>query len=140
MSEIFSWPVRVYYEDTDTGGVVYYANYLKFMERARTEWLRDLGFEQDDLIKNEQMIFAVRSVQMDYLKPALFNQALEVTASIATAGKASVVFEQEIIRNNQEGQPEVLARGKVKLACLNSETLRPRQIPDPIAEVIQRVI
>jgi len=66
--------------------------------------------------------------------------ALEVTASIATAGKASVVFEQEIIRNNQEGQPEVLARGKVKLACLNSETLRPRQIPDPIAEVIQRVI
>ena len=140
MSEIFTWPVRVYYEDTDTGGVVYYANYLKFMERARTEWLRALGFEQDDLIKNEKMIFAVRSVQVDYLRPALFNQELEVTAAIASAGKASVVFDQEIVRYQPDGQREVLTRGKAKLACLDSETLRPRQLPDPIAEVIQRVI
>ena len=140
MSKVFVWPVRVYYEDTDTGGVVYYANYLKFMERARTEWLRSFGFEQDDLIKNEKMIFAVRSVQVDYLKPALFNESLEVTVSIASAGRASVVFDQEILRLNQEGQHEVLSRGKVKLACLHSESLRPRPIPDPIAEVIQSVI
>ena len=80
MSTTFVWPVRVYYEDTDTAGVVYYANYLKFMERARTEWLRNFGFEQDVLIHDEKVIFVVRSVAVDYHLPAVFNDALEVTA------------------------------------------------------------
>ena len=74
----FQWPVRVYYEDTDSGGVVYYANYLRFMERARTEWMRELGFEQDVLIREEGVIFAVRSAKVDYLRPALFNDELNV--------------------------------------------------------------
>ncbi|MEJ1469461.1 MAG: YbgC/FadM family acyl-CoA thioesterase, partial [Candidatus Sedimenticola sp. (ex Thyasira tokunagai)] len=74
----FIWPVRVYYEDTDSGGVVYYANYLKFMERARTEWLRQLGFEQDELLEKEGILFAVRRVAVDYLRPARFNDELLV--------------------------------------------------------------
>jgi biopolymer transport protein TolQ len=104
MSESFSWPVRVYYEDTDTAGVVYYANYLKFMERARTEWLRSFGYEQDQLINQEDMIFVVRSVKLDYHRPALFNESLEVTATIKNMGKASIVFEQQVIRKSD--QPE----------------------------------
>jgi len=135
MSTTFVWPVRVYYEDTDTAGVVYYANYLKFMERARTEWLRSFGFEQDALIRDEQMIFAVRSVSVDYRRPALFNDALEITASIKQFGKASIDFEQTVVRNVQ-GKEELLASGKIKLACLDSESLRPKPLPSPIAEVL----
>ncbi len=92
----FIWPVRVYYEDTDSGGVVYYANYLKFMERARTEWLRQLGFEQDELLEKEGILFAVRRVSVDYLRPARFNDELLVSASISKQGRASLTFQQEI--------------------------------------------
>ena len=98
----FRWPVRVYYEDTDNGGVVYYANYLKFMERARTEWLRSLGLEQDQLIREQGIIFAVTSVQVDYLKPALFNQLLSVSAEIIETGKASLTFKQEVTNLSSE--------------------------------------
>jgi acyl-CoA thioester hydrolase len=138
MSTTFVWPVRVYYEDTDTAGVVYYANYLKFMERARTEWLRSFGFEQDVLIRDEKLVFAVRSIAVDYRRPALFNDALEVTASIKQFGKASIDFEQSVIRNTQD-QEELLASGKIKLACLDSESLRPKPLPSPIAEVLLSV-
>jgi acyl-CoA thioester hydrolase len=138
MSITFVWPVRVYYEDTDTAGVVYYANYLKFMERARTEWLRSFGFEQDALIRDEKMIFAVRSVSVEYRRPALFNDALKVTASIKQFGKASIDFEQAVIRNTQ-GEEDLLATGKIKLACLDSESLRPKPLPSPIAEVLLSV-
>ncbi len=86
----FSLPVRVYYEDTDSGGVVYYANYLKFMERARTEWLRSLGFEQDALREREGVIFAVRRAEIDYRKPAVFNDLLTVTADLSGSGRASL--------------------------------------------------
>ena len=138
MSATFVWPVRVYYEDTDTAGVVYYANYLKFMERARTEWLRSFGFEQDVLIRDEKLIFAVRSISVDYRRPALFNDSLEVTARIKQFGKASIDFEQTVIRNNQ-GKEELLASGKIKLACLDSESLRPKPLPSAIAEVLLSV-
>jgi len=138
MSNSFTWPVRVYYEDTDTAGVVYYANYLKFMERARTEWLRSFGFEQDELIRDEDMIFVVRSVQLEYLRPAMFNESLTVTARIKHLGKASVVFEQEVFRDPD--QPEVLVKGEIKLACLGHSSMRPRQIPQPILEAIQSVV
>ena len=102
----FIWPVRVYYEDTDAGGVVFYANYLKFFERARTEMLRAMGYEQDELIANEGIIFVVRSVQVDYLSPARFNEQLQVSAKVSLAKKASLTFEQVITRGD-----DVLCKG-----------------------------
>lgn len=117
----FIWPVRVYYEDTDHGGVVFYANYLKFMERARTEWLRSLGFEQDRLIDEEGLIFAVRSVQLNYHRPARFNDSLEITAQVIKFGRASIDFEQQVRRGE-----ELLCEGVVRLATLDAASFRPR--------------
>jgi len=125
----FIWPVRVYYEDTDSGGVVYYANYLKFMERARTEYLRSFGFEQDKLKETEKIIFAVRSVAIDYLKPAMFNNMLNVISRISKCGRASLTFQQDIKR---EADQELLCRAEIKIACLDSNTLRPIPIPEHI--------
>ena len=88
----FQWPVRVYYEDTDAGGVVYYANYLRFFERARTEMLRASGFEQDQLIDQHQIVFAVRSIEVDYLLPARFNQSLLVNVEISQFRGVSILF------------------------------------------------
>ncbi len=122
----FHWPVRVYYEDTDSGGVVYYANYLKFMERARTEWLRSLGLEQDELIARESVIFAVRSIQVDYLQPARFNDALTVSAEVVEWGRASLSFEQNIHRTKDE---TLLCRGRIKLACIDCNSFKPRALP-----------
>lgn len=130
MSE-FIWPVRVYYEDTDSGGVVYYANYLRFMERARTEYLRHFGFEQDQLIADEGVIFAVRSIEVDYRRPARFNELLEVSAHVLQRGGASITFQQEIRRNG-----EVLCSGKVKIASLEAGTMRPVAIPQQIVSAM----
>lgn len=126
----FVWPVRVYYEDTDLGGIVYHANYLKFMERGRTEWLRALGFDQSRLKHELNMIFVVRSLQVDYEKPALFDDKLEIATRVAAHRRASLVFHQTIQRI--EPEPVVLIEAQVKVACLDSETLRPRAIPDQI--------
>jgi acyl-CoA thioester hydrolase len=125
-SNRFVWPVRVYYEDTDAGGLVYYANYLKFMERARTEWLRSFGFEQDRLIEQEEVIFAVRSVQVEYHRPARFNDALEVTASLSERGRVGLTFYQEVLRADDS---QVLCSGRIKIACLNVKIMRPTPIP-----------
>lgn len=100
MATTFSFPVRVYYEDTDLGGVVYYANYLKFMERARTEWLRALGFEQDELLARDGVLFAVRSAQIDFLKPARFNDSLQVTVALTRPGRASITVHQRVQRGD----------------------------------------
>ena len=124
----FSWPVRVYYEDTDAGGVVYHACYLKYLERARTEWLRSLGFEQDRLAREQRVLFAVRRATIDYLKPAVFNELLTVNAKIAEVRKASLLFEQSI--TNQ--QKVVLCRAEIRIACLDSDTLKPVSIPESI--------
>jgi len=132
----FLWPIRVYYEDTDSGGVVYYANYLKFMERARTEWLRSKGFEQDALIASDKIIFAVKSVQVDYLKPGRFNQQLFVSVKLRTAGKASMEFEQKVLFGNEH--KEELCTGIVKIACLDAETFRPKAIPQVMFREINR--
>ncbi|HHJ12556.1 MAG TPA: tol-pal system-associated acyl-CoA thioesterase [Chromatiales bacterium] len=137
MSNRFEWPVRVYYEDTDTAGVVYYANYLKFMERARTEWLRSLGFEQDELMQRYGIVFAVRRVALDYLAPARFNDALVVDCRVTRAGRASIEFEQAVRR---EGESGALVSGRVKLACIDMARLRPAPIPEPVQEVIQGVL
>lgn len=141
----FSWPVRVYYEDTDNGGVVYYANYLKFMERARTEWLRARGVEQDLLAQQEGLIFAVRSAQLDYLKPGKFNQLLSVSMEVVESGKVSLTFEQTVrvtenllINDGDEEEQNgmLLCRGRIKIACLDANSLKPRAIPAPIRQEI----
>ena len=127
----FKWPVRVYYEDTDSGGVVYYANYLKFMERARTEYLRELGFEQDELIEKLNILFAVRSINVDYHKPARFNELLEVSAKISEIKKASLLFEQSVVRQSDQ---QLLCDGTVRIASLNADSFRPCAIPQSILE------
>lgn len=127
--QTFNWPVRVYYEDTDAGGVVFYANYLKFFERARTEMLRSMGFEQDRLIDEKGIIFVVRSVQIDYLMPARFNEQINVSAVVTLAKKASLIFEQTITRGS-----DVLCTGTVRIACLDSKNMRPKAIPDILLE------
>ncbi|MDJ0807775.1 MAG: tol-pal system-associated acyl-CoA thioesterase [Gammaproteobacteria bacterium] len=132
----FVWPVRVYYEDTDAGGVVYYANYLKFMERARTEWLRSLGFEQDRLKQEHGTIFAVRQVEVGYHRPARFNEALEVNAKVVAKGRASLTFQQEVIRASDRA---LLCSGMVKIACLDQQSLRPTPIPAQLLEEIPDV-
>ncbi len=126
----FTFPIRVYYEDTDAGGVVYYANYLKFFERARTEMLRAMGFEQDEIKAKDGVIFAVRSVQVDYLRPALFNNLLQVSADITKIKKASLTFSQQI---NRDGEL-LLCTGIIRIACLDADTLRPKAIPEYLLE------
>ena len=131
----FKWPVRVYYEDTDAGGVVYYANYLKFFERARTERLRAMGFEQDVLRQREGVIFAVRSVQVEYRRPARFNEELSVSANVSRLRQASLLFEQEIFR--LDGEAELLCSATVLIACIDEQEMRPRQIPDQLFQRIK---
>ncbi|MDF1583722.1 MAG: tol-pal system-associated acyl-CoA thioesterase [Methyloprofundus sp.] len=131
MNKQFTWPVRVYYEDTDAGGVVFYANYLKFYERARTEMLRAMGFEQDELMAQQNVIFVVRSVQVDYLKPAKFNDLLEVSAGLNLVKSASLIFEQSIRR-----QDEILSKAIIRIACLDANTMRPQLIPDFLKQAL----
>jgi acyl-CoA thioester hydrolase len=123
----------VYYEDTDSGGVVYYANYLKFMERARTELLRHLGYEQDHLLREHGLIFAVRTASLEFMKPARFNESLEITAGIANTGKASVTFAQKVMRGT-----ELLCTGHVKVACLEADSFRPAPIPTTLLEQLKQ--
>ncbi|KAF3977192.1 MAG: tol-pal system-associated acyl-CoA thioesterase [Methylococcales symbiont of Iophon sp. n. MRB-2018] len=121
---VFHWPIRVYYEDTDAGGIVFYANYLKFFERARTEMLRELGFEQDQLRSEQNLIFAVRSVQIDYLKSGHFNELLNISAEITLLKKASLNFEQIASLDGT-----ALCRANVRIACLQADTMIPKKIP-----------
>lgn len=130
----FAWPIRVYYEDTDLGGVVYYANYLKFMERARTEWLRAHGLEQDELIRELDVIFAVKKVDIEYILPARFNDELLVSAKVIEFGRASITLAQEIKRQNETG---VLCKGKIKIASLKATTFKPCAMPPAINEILQ---
>ena len=129
----FSWPVRVYYEDTDSGGVVYYANYLKFLERARTEWLRSLGFELDALAREHGAIFIVRSLSIEYLRPASFNDEIAATVELGEVGGGQIFLRQRILRGKEE-----LATAIVRLACVNTATFRPARIPSPVAARIGR--
>ena len=123
----FSWPVRIYWEDTDAGGVVYYANYLKFMERARSEWLRALGFEQDELRERLGVVFVVRRVEIDYLAPARFNDSIEVEVSMHKISQASFSVDQILTRG-----PTRLAAARVGLACVDVASFKPVKIPTTI--------
>lgn len=130
----FSWPVRVYYEDTDSGRVVYYANYLKFFERARTELLRERGLQQDQLIEQYNIIFAVRNINVDYNKPAVFNDLLNVSTEVIEYKKASLIFKQTISRDDDE---TVLCQATCKVACLQAIELKPTAIPEFIIKKIK---
>lgn len=126
--DIFRWPVRVYYEDTDAGGVVFYANYLRFLERARTEWLRSIGIEQDQLRTELGIIFVVVSCNVRYRKPARFNEQLDVTVQIGERRRSSLTFEQQVLRNG-----ELLCDAEVRAAAVDHQTFKPRPLPAVIS-------
>lgn len=130
----FVLAVRVYYEDTDADRVVYYPNYLKFMERARTEWLRAKGYEQDELIARHGLLFAVRSVSVEYRRPARLNDMLSVSAKIREIKSASIVVEHAITRQRGSGEEELLTTGEVKVVSLDAETFRPKSIPEQMRQ------
>ncbi|HVJ37865.1 MAG TPA: tol-pal system-associated acyl-CoA thioesterase [Stenotrophomonas sp.] len=125
----FSWPTRIYWEDTDAGGVVYHARYVAFMERARTEWMRALGYGQQSTRQEHGLVFAVRSMRVDFFKPARLDDALEVGVVLRQCRKASLVFEQQIVR---EGV--LLIGAEVKVAALDAASFRPRGIEDALYE------
>ncbi|MEW6414736.1 MAG: tol-pal system-associated acyl-CoA thioesterase [Pseudomonadota bacterium] len=129
----FVWPVRVYWEDTDAGGVVYYANYLKFMERARSEWLRSQGFEQDVLRDEAGVVFVVRRVEIDYLAPARFNDALAVSVALHETGRASIVVRQELLRGDER-----LVQAEVTLACVDAARFKPVRMPESLVQALIR--
>ncbi len=124
----FRIPVRVYYEDTDAAGVVYYAAYLRFLERARSDWLRALGFDVARLAE-AGVVFAVRRVEVDYLRPGRLADLLEVSVALAGRGRASLILRQTVSR---DGEP--LCRAQVKVACLDARRLAPRPLPDNLLE------
>ena len=128
----FIWPVRVYYEDTDAGGVVYYANYLRFTERARTEWLRACGFEQTDIAEQHGVMFVVRSAAIDYLRPARFNDSLRVTVELIKVGAGQIDLVQRVTRND-----DLLAEASIKIACVGLTGMRPTRIPKALATRIR---
>ncbi|MDX1498903.1 MAG: tol-pal system-associated acyl-CoA thioesterase [Woeseiaceae bacterium] len=123
----FAWPVRVYYEDTDAQGVVYYANYFRFMERARTEWLRALGVDQVAMLETERRMFVVTATEAEFLKPARFNDEIVVTAALAKLSRASFEIDQNIYRSSLDGP--LLLRGRIRAACIHADTLRPTRVP-----------
>ncbi|MEZ5535038.1 MAG: tol-pal system-associated acyl-CoA thioesterase [Thiolinea sp.] len=126
----FILPVRVYYEDTDAGGVVYHSQYLNFMERARTEYLRELGYDQDTLAGELNVLFVVRNIQIDYLRPARFNDLLAVHTSVQKTARASVEFRQSVWRRAGDAvSAEKLIQAVVKVACVNAVTFKPEAIP-----------
>lgn len=119
----FIWPIRVYYEDTDVGGIVYHSNYLKYFERARSEWLRKLGYELDELAE-DGLMFVVTHAELDFIVPAKFNEALEVHSTVTEFRGASFTFAQRLMRGEL-----CLVRASVKAATVNSTTLRPTKMP-----------
>lgn len=152
-NEPFSIPIRIYYEDTDAGGIVYHTNYLKFMERSRTEWLRNLGIEQQTLL--EQSIgFVVKSLSMENSKAALFNDMLSISCQVVELKKASMLFKQHAFRvtdsakihkNNTNATkmsvpPELLVSAEVRVACVDLRKMKPIAIPDFILREIKRAV
>ena len=131
----FTWPTRVYWEDTDGGGVVYHANYLKFLERARTEWLRAKGYEQRALLLSTGVVFAVYSMQLQFLKPARLDDELAVSVKLASCRRASFTVSQRIVDARLGIE---LCHAEVEIACLDSASFRPIPIPDDLLTEIQR--
>lgn len=128
----FVWPIRVYYEDTDAQGLVYYANYFKFMERARTEWIRSLGIEQDVMLNDERRCFVVVESHATFIAPGKFNDELIATARMSGHTKATFMIEQNIYRKSLDG--ELLCKGTTKAAFINADTLKPLRLPAVLFE------
>ena len=126
--DIFTWPVRVYFEDSDAQGLVYYANYFKFMERARTEWIRALGVEQDVLLKEQRRLFVVVETQAGFVQAARFNDQLIVTVRLLERARTSFILEQRIHRDNLDGA--LVCRGTTRAAFLNADTMKPARLPE----------
>ena len=129
MPSLFTWTVRVYYEDTDAGGIVFYANYLKFFERARTEWLRAAGVDQQALIDREGVAFVVKSATIDYHAPARLDDEISLTLTIEKLGRASIQFAQKAYKNEL-----LLVEARVKVGCVDIATVRPRSLPGDVAD------
>lgn len=128
---VFTWPVRVYWEDTDGGAIVYYANYLRFLERARTEWLRTHGHSQQALARDAGILFTVVSLQVDYRAPARLDDALEVSCRPQAEGRASLRFLQSIRRAATAGvAQQLLLEAQVRVACVGATSLRPQRLPE----------
>ena len=136
MKAVFTFPIRIYWEDTDAGGIVFYANYLKFFERARTEWLRSLGVEQQSLKDESGGMFVVSETQLKYFSPARLDDLLEVTAQTSESGRASLVLTQQAWLN-VEGQRKLLAEGTIRIGWVDSQTMKPGRIPAKILEALQ---
>ncbi len=130
----FSWPARVYWEDTDGGGIVYYANYLRFLERSRTEWLRSLGFSQQALAREPGVLFAVVNVSVQYRRPARLDDELIVTCAPRADGSVCISFAQRILR---AADAESLVSAEVKVACVDARTFRPTKLPEPLRAALQ---
>jgi acyl-CoA thioester hydrolase len=128
----FEWPIRIYYEDTDAQGVVYYANYFRFMERARTEWLRALGVDQVAMMEQQRRVFVVTDTRAEFLAPARFDDQIIVTAGLAELSRATFNIEQNIYLDNAE--KTLLLRSHVRAAYLNADTMRPVRVPASIFE------
>lgn len=131
----FVWPLRVYYEDTDLGGVVYYANYLKFMERARTEWLRALGFEMSTMARDHGCHFVVQRVELDYRGPARLDDELAATVSLIRHGHARLVLRQDIAKVGADANP--IVTGAITLACITTDTWQPAPMPAALKQTLE---
>lgn len=131
----FFWPVRVYYEDTDAGGVVYHGRYVNFFERARTEWLRALGYAQSELRAEHGLVFVVSRLSIDYVKPARFDDLVAVEVELAAVRRVSFDMRQFVRRDE-----ELLARADVRIACLDAARFRPMAVPEPLAGTIAGLV
>ena len=135
---VFAWPARVYWEDTDGGAVVYYANYLRYLERARTEWLRARGHSQHELAQRDGLLFVVVSVQVDYRSPARLDDELEITCEPLAEGAASLRFEQRIYRRaaGAASVRALLVEAGVRVACVDARSMRPRRLPQFLLDAV----
>jgi acyl-CoA thioester hydrolase len=132
----FEFPVRVYWEDTDAGGIVFYANYLKFFERARTEWLRHLGLEQQQLKKDTGGMFVVSETQLKYHRPAQLDDLLQVSAQLQDKGRASLVIAQQAWRLESDQSRTLLCEGTIRIGWVQAQVLKPERIPSSILELL----
>ena len=137
--DVFSHPIRIYWEDTDAGSIVYYANYLKFFERARSEWLRYLGIEQGSLLTTEGCMFVVSEAAAKYHRPARIDDLLHVSVAIKTLGQASITLLQTAWIQTSNGAPVMACQGTVRLACVRQEDMKPSKIPTRMAELLSQV-
>lgn len=132
---VYSFPVRVYFENIDAGGVVYHSEYLKFLERARTEWLRHLGFDHQALARNHRIVFVVTAASIDFAKPARLDDNVAVSVRLESLGKVRCVFAQEIRRDD-----EILVKARITVACVTGENFKPTEIPEPLKRKMEAAL